>query len=117
MSDPKGSKMIPPHELGYLEMPSNLNLGDDFFERPTGESFADKAMRKSKENPFVPLGLGATLMALSAGLWTLKTGNRAHGQKMMRYRVFAQSFTLFALIAGMAYTSFKKSKADNVSKS
>ena len=56
MSDPKSSKMIPPQELGYLEMPSNLNLGDDFFDRPTGETFADKAMRKSKENPFVPLG-------------------------------------------------------------
>ena len=59
MSDHPGkeSKMTAPEqELGYLQMPSNLNLGDDFFDRPTGEAFGEKAMRKSRENPFVPIG-------------------------------------------------------------
>ena len=49
-------------------------------------------------------GLGVTLAVLSVGLWTLKTGNTSLSQKMMRWRVGAQSFTVLSLIAGIMYS-------------
>ena len=69
MSHPPGNDSnmtAPEQELGYLQMPSNLNLGDDFFDRPVGEAFGEKAMRKSRENPFVPIG--------KLDAWTLESG-------------------------------------------
>ena len=56
-------------------------------------------------------GLTATIIALTVGLSTLKTGNQKLSQKMMRWRVGAQGFTLFALIAGVGYQSMSKKDA------
>jgi hypothetical protein len=71
------------------------------------ETFGDKFVRKTKENPLVPIGLAATITALSYGLWQMKTGDRAMSQKMMRMRIYAQSFTVFALIGGILYQAKK----------
>jgi len=49
--------------------------------------------------PWVALGAFSTAGILGAGLWTLKTGNSALGQKLMRARVAAQ-FTTVVLLLG-----------------
>lgn len=90
-----------PEELGYIDFPS---LRAEYGKQ---EGFKEKLFRKMKENPFVPLGLGVTVFALSYGLWQLKTGDRAMSQKMMRLRVAAQGFTVVALLGGVLYSSHK----------
>lgn len=49
-----------------------------------------------------------TIGALSYGLYQMKTGDRAMSQKMMRLRVYAQGFTVLALLGGIVYQAKKK---------
>ena len=51
-------------------------------------------MRKAERDPLVPVGCGATLACLLAGLYTFHTGQAALSQKMMRARVVAQGATI-----------------------
>jgi len=92
---------IPPSDLGYLELPKDFGESKDGWMRQEG--FRDKFIRKTKQNPFVPIGLAATIGALSYGLWQMKTGDRVMSQKMMRLRVAAQGFTVIALLTGVVY--------------
>ena len=55
------------------------------------------------------VGLAATTMALGYGLWQMKSGNHMMSQKMMRLRVVAQGFTVFALLGGVALQSHRNS--------
>lgn len=41
--------------LGYISIPKEL-ITEEFYHPPP-EQFQDKALRKIKENPFVPIGL------------------------------------------------------------
>ena len=41
--------------LGYINIPKELDLSEDFY-KPATEQFQVKALRKIKENPFVPIG-------------------------------------------------------------
>jgi len=113
--DPKpeghhSSKVIT--NLGYIELPKDVGeAGSKGWM--SHEGFRDKFIRKTKENPFVPLGLGLTIAALSYGLWQLKTGDRVMSQKMMRVRVAAQAFTVVALVTGVLYQSNKPRRRDD----
>ena len=94
-------------DLGYLELPENFGSSGDGPSWMKQEGFRDKFLRKTKENPFVPIGLGLTIGALSYGLYQMKTGDRVMSQRMMRLRVAAQSFTVIALITGVIYQGQK----------
>ncbi|KAK9890664.1 hypothetical protein WA026_012021 [Henosepilachna vigintioctopunctata] len=65
------------------------------------ETQSEKFIRKLKENPLVPIGCIVTSCCLGFGLYTFKTGDRRMSQLMMRSRVAAQGFTVFALVMGM----------------
>jgi len=108
-SEAAGTSMVPGVELGYIEL-SKADVDDGPSWRRQ-EGFRDKFVRKTKENPFVPLGLGLTIGALSYGLWQMKTGDKIMSQKMMRLRVAAQSFTVIALLTGVLYQSTKSSRS------
>ncbi|NXM74202.1 HIG2A protein, partial [Serilophus lunatus] len=71
------------------------------------EGFGDKFLRKTRENPLVPLGCLCTLGVLTYGLISFKRGNTRHSQLMMRARILAQAFTFAALLGGMAVTALK----------
>ncbi|PWA23728.1 HIG1 domain family member 2A, mitochondrial [Gambusia affinis] len=71
------------------------------------ESFKEKFLRKTKENPFVPIGCAATAGALLYGLRAFHQGKTRQSQLMMRGRIFAQGFTVVAIIVGIFTTSFK----------
>jgi len=92
-------------QFAYLDMPKELEGISSIGEE---QRFLDKFIQRTKENPFVPIGLIVTVGALSAGLSTLGTGNVKKAQNMMRLRVAAQGFTVLAMLGGMYYHSFKE---------
>ncbi|NXY04918.1 HIG2A protein, partial [Pteruthius melanotis] len=71
------------------------------------EGFGEKFMRKTRENPLVPLGCLCTVGALAYGLFSFRKGNTRRSQLMMRARVVAQGFTFAALLGGMVATAIK----------
>ncbi|CAL1613504.1 unnamed protein product [Knipowitschia caucasica] len=75
--------------------------------RPKEEGFKDKFIRKSKENPFVPIGCLGTAGALIYGLRAFSLGKTRQSQLLMRGRIFAQGFTVVAIIVGVFATTLK----------
>jgi len=74
-------------------------IGPTAYSEPPGA----KLWRRIKENPFVPIGAFATLGALSYGLWCFRQGRTRYSQMLMRARIAAQGFTIFALLGGVAF--------------
>ncbi|KAL6475984.1 hypothetical protein MHYP_G00144830 [Metynnis hypsauchen] len=75
--------------------------------RAREERFQDKFIRKTKENPFVPIGCLGTAGALMYGLRAFKQGKTRQSQMLMRTRIFAQGFTVVAIIVGVAAAALK----------
>ncbi|XP_061581002.1 HIG1 domain family member 2A, mitochondrial [Cololabis saira] len=71
------------------------------------ETFKEKLTRKTKENPFVPIGCLGTAGALIYGLRAFHQGKTRQSQMMMRGRIFAQGFTVVAIIFGVFATAVK----------
>lgn len=70
------------------------------------ESFYEKAMRKTKEEPLVPFGALLTTGFLIGGFNSFRKGNTKQAQIMMRGRVVAQAITILAMGVG-AYLGMK----------
>ncbi|XP_070692668.1 HIG1 domain family member 2A, mitochondrial [Pempheris klunzingeri] len=75
--------------------------------RIKSETFKEKFMRKTKENPFVPIGCLGTAGALIYGLRAFHQGKTRQSQLLMRGRIFAQGFTVVAIIFGVFTTALK----------
>ncbi|NXQ54318.1 HIG2A protein, partial [Anthoscopus minutus] len=71
------------------------------------EGFVEKFLRKTRENPLVPLGCLCTVGVLAYGMICFKKGNTRRSQLMMRARVVAQGVTIAALVGGMVATTVK----------
>uniref|UniRef100_A0A8D0GHF1 HIG1 domain-containing protein n=1 Tax=Sphenodon punctatus TaxID=8508 RepID=A0A8D0GHF1_SPHPU len=80
------------------------------YVRAREEGVKEKFLRKTQENPIVPIGCLGTAGVLTYGLICFKRGNTQQSQIMMRARILAQGFTLVALLVGVAATAFKKRK-------
>ncbi|KAF9078020.1 hypoxia induced protein conserved region-domain-containing protein [Rhodocollybia butyracea] len=65
------------------------------------EGFKEKAIRKTKENPWVPLGSLVTAGALIMAAVRLRQGNSRKFQVWLRYRVGFQALTIFAILGGL----------------
>ncbi|XP_013861567.1 HIG1 domain family member 2A, mitochondrial [Austrofundulus limnaeus] len=76
-------------------------------ERPKDEGFKEKFIRKSKENPFVPIGCLGTVGMLMFGLRAFHQGKTRQSQLLMRGRILAQGFTVIAIIAGVFVSAYK----------
>ncbi|VVC94051.1 HIG1 domain family member 2A [Leptidea sinapis] len=90
-----------PQDLDWVQLRREMGAVADV------ESSGDKFIRKFQANPFVPIGCLGTAGALSYGLWCFKTGRSKMSQRMMRLRIFAQGFTITALVAGVVMTAGK----------
>ncbi|KYM97573.1 HIG1 domain family member 2A [Cyphomyrmex costatus] len=84
----------PNDELDWVKIREDLD--SDYIT----ETFLEKAKRKTRENPLVPLGTLATVAALTYGLTSFYKGKREMQQYMMRTRVAAQAFTIVCIVAG-----------------
>ncbi|XP_076651646.1 HIG1 domain family member 2A, mitochondrial [Halictus rubicundus] len=104
MSDNSEKKLETLDELDWVR------IYNDTHGKDTIETFREKLIRKTKENPLVPLGTVATLSALTIGLWHFYVGNTKMSQYMMRARVGAQGFTLLSIVAGLLLTARKQEK-------
>ncbi|KAF4988592.1 hypothetical protein FGRMN_9712 [Fusarium graminum] len=80
-------------------MPSSFDGDQEFHnERPM-----QKVMRKIKEEPLIPLGIGLTTFAFINAYRALRRGDSRQANRMFRARVAAQGFTVFAMLAGSMY--------------
>jgi len=73
---------------------------------PTGEK---SQFGKFATNPFVPLGMGATVLCLMGMMKNLQV-NPMKTQYYMRGRIAAQFFTIMALVGGGAFASISQKK-------
>ncbi|XP_008845548.1 HIG1 domain family member 2A, mitochondrial [Nannospalax galili] len=71
------------------------------------EGFKEKFIRKTRENPMVPIGCLGTAAALTYGLYCFHRGQSQRSQIMMRTRIAAQGFTVAAILLGLAASAIK----------
>lgn len=64
------------------------------------ETYREKASRKFKQQPLVPIGTLATTAALIMAMTKLRKGQSASLNRWLRVRVVAQGFTIVAVAAG-----------------
>ncbi|RDB19713.1 Respiratory supercomplex factor 1, mitochondrial [Hypsizygus marmoreus] len=67
---------------------------------PGMETYSEKAVRKFKQNPWVPLGSLATVGALCVAMVKMRRGQSQSFNHWLRVRVAAQGLTIVALVAG-----------------
>ncbi|KAF5384168.1 hypothetical protein D9615_003361 [Tricholomella constricta] len=67
---------------------------------PGMETYREKATRKFKENPWVPLGSMATVGALIVAMVKMRRGQSHSFNRWLRVRVAAQGLTLVAIVVG-----------------
>ncbi|KAK2766680.1 Respiratory supercomplex factor 1, mitochondrial [Arachnomyces sp. PD_36] len=85
--------------MGDNPLPSSFDSDPQFFE----ESRFQKFTRRLKEEPLIPLGCAATSYALWRAYRSMKAGDSVQLNKMFRARIYAQGFTLLAVVAGGVY--------------
>ncbi|KAG9516424.1 hypothetical protein E4T50_12222 [Aureobasidium sp. EXF-12298] len=86
--------------------PSSFDNNADFYE----ESRWQKLRRRIVEEPLIPLGCGLTVWALYEATKSMRSGDHAKTNRMFRRRIYAQGFTLLAMVAGSAYWEKDRNK-------
>lgn len=74
-------------------------MSSDFFEENRWQKFT----RRLKEEPLIPFGVAVTCWALYNASRSIRQGNGARTNQFFRYRLYAQSFTLVAMLGGSYY--------------
>ncbi|KAM3069150.1 Respiratory supercomplex factor 1, mitochondrial [Clarireedia jacksonii] len=89
-------------------MPSSFDGDNEFYEENRWQKFS----RRLKEEPLIPLGCALTCMALLGATRSIRAGDHNRTNRMFRARIYAQGFTLVAMVAGSMYweTDRKKRK-------
>lgn len=78
----------------------------EFYE----ENRMQKLTRRLKEEPLVPLGCVLTIAALVGASRSMRAGDHDRTNKMFRARIYAQGFTVLALVAGSVYWKTDRQK-------
>src|ERR1700761_9737078 len=88
-----------PSPLSSSAVPSSFDATPEFFE----ESRFQKLWRKLRQEPLIPLGCAATCYALYMATKSIRAGDHHQTNRMFRARIYAQGFTLIALVAGSIF--------------
>lgn len=75
------------------------NHSSEFFE----EKRLGKLWRRLKEEPLIPIGCGAAVYALYQASKSIRAGDHHQTNRMFRARIYAQGFTLVALVGGSIF--------------
>ncbi|NXR53254.1 HIG1A protein, partial [Hippolais icterina] len=79
-----------------------------FPEYETETSQTTRLIKKFKETPFVPIGMGGFFAVVAYGLYKLKhRGNMKMSLHLIHMRVAAQGFAVGALTCGVLYSMFR----------
>ncbi|KAJ5895201.1 hypothetical protein N7495_006892 [Penicillium taxi] len=81
------------------QLPTSLGDGPQFEEETGWKKFT----RRFREEPLVPLGCTATCYALYRAYRSMRVGDSTEMNRMFRARIYAQAFTLVALVVGGMY--------------
>jgi len=87
-------------------MPSSFDGDTEFYE----EDRLQKFTRRLKEEPLIPLGCALTCMALLGATRSIRAGDHNRTNRMFRARIYAQGFTLVAMVAGSMYWQTDRNK-------
>lgn len=88
-----------PVPLSSGNLPSSFDSDEDFFN----EGRANKLWRKLRQEPLIPLGCVATCYALYMASKSIRAGDHNQTNRMFRARIYAQGFTLVAIVAGSIF--------------
>jgi len=86
-------------------LPSSFDGDTEFYE----ENRWQKLSRRLKEEPLIPLGCVLTCWALYGAAKSIRSGDSVTANQMFRKRLYAQAFTIIAMVGGSYYY-----KADRV---
>ena len=78
----------------------------DFYE----ENRFQKLTRRLKEEPLIPFGMALTCWALFGASRSIRGGDHNRANRMFRARIYAQGFTLVAMVAGSMYWQTDRQK-------
>ncbi|KKY28578.1 putative hypoxia induced family protein [Phaeomoniella chlamydospora] len=80
-------------------LPSSFDGNEQFFE----EGWTAKLGRRMREEPLIPLGCLATCYALYGASRAMRQGKSYDVNRFFRARIYAQGFTLMAVVVGGFY--------------
>ncbi|XP_072263207.1 HIG1 domain family member 1C [Pyxicephalus adspersus] len=70
---------------------------------------SSKLIKKSKESPFVPIGMAGFLGVVAFGLYKLRSrGDQKMSVHLIHMRVGAQGFVVGAMTFGVMYSMYKE---------
>lgn len=90
---------IPTTHISAQHLAANSLNHTDFYE----ESRLRKLRRRITEEPILPLGCALTCWALYEATKSMKSGDHHRTNRMFRRRIYAQAFTILAMVAGSVY--------------
>eukprot|EP00457_Paulinella_chromatophora_P014736 gb/GEZN01015212.1/.p1 GENE.gb/GEZN01015212.1/~~gb/GEZN01015212.1/.p1 ORF type:complete len:151 (-),score=21.07 gb/GEZN01015212.1/:431-883(-) len=84
-------------------------IDDSFLRDPEWvDDYMKRVWADIKLNPFIPIGMFLTTVALTGGVRSLIRRERHHYQYWMRRRILAQGVTIMLVIATVQYKQNKK---------
>ncbi|PFX27485.1 HIG1 domain family member 1A, mitochondrial-like [Stylophora pistillata] len=85
-------------------------LSAEFMTDAEKETETDRLVRKSKQQPFIPIGIAGTVAACVWGAIAYKNRGPAMttSRYLMRLRVIAQSCVVGSIIAGIGVTALQE---------
>ncbi|KAK6502879.1 Respiratory supercomplex factor 1, mitochondrial [Arthrobotrys musiformis] len=93
------------------KMPSSFEGNEEFYET----SRTTKLFRRITDEPLIPLGMALTCWALYRASRSIRAGNdREYTNKMFRRRIYAQAFTVAAMVGGSYYYADKHAARKNL---
>ncbi|KAI7370465.1 hypothetical protein KC354_g1236 [Hortaea werneckii] len=95
-----------PGNINTAPPPSSFDDDSEFYE----ESRWAKLQRRIKEEPLIPLGCALTCWALIEATRSIRTGDKHRTNRMFRRRIYAQGFTVLAMVLGSAYWESDRKK-------
>jgi hypothetical protein len=91
---------------GTAPLPSSFDDDAEYYE----ESRLAKLGRRLKEEPLIPFGCALTVWALIGASKSIRARDSNTANKMFRRRIYAQGFTIAAMLVGSIYWKSDREK-------
>jgi len=92
-------------ELEWVQLNKTLSKLKKVDGEGPAETGKERLIRKVKQNPFIPIGAFGTAGCLMFGLVSFVRKDSAKSQTLMRGRIAAQGFTVFAVCVGIVISA------------